>query len=99
MPPGAPHHKPPANLPAYTPAGSVSTGTGTIASKVSGYSISGNGGSPLIQDTAGLQGTSSTCQTLTMNAQTFTGTAQGGTSTAFGVVPPTIVCNYILRII
>jgi hypothetical protein len=30
---------------------------------------------------------------------TLTGTAQGGTSTPFGVVQPTIVCNYILRVI
>jgi hypothetical protein len=30
---------------------------------------------------------------------TFTGTAQGGTSTPFRTVQPTIVCNYIMRII
>jgi microcystin-dependent protein len=30
---------------------------------------------------------------------TFSGAAQGGTSTPFGIVQPTIVVNYILRII
>jgi hypothetical protein len=29
----------------------------------------------------------------------FTGTAQGGTSTAFGIVQPTIIVNKLLRII
>jgi hypothetical protein len=29
----------------------------------------------------------------------FTGAAQGGTSTAFGIVQPTIIANKLLRII
>jgi microcystin-dependent protein len=78
------------NLPAYTPAGSVSTSitqnanlknTGLFASAGSGFSV------PV--DSAATISASST----------FTGTAQGGTSTAFGIVQPTIILSKILRVI
>jgi len=79
-----------ANLPAYTPSGSVSTSVITEgqAVKVTGTNNVGVGGS------------ASGGQLVPITASsTFTGTAQGGTSTAFGVVQPTIVANKLLRII
>lgn len=76
-----------ANLPAYTPGGTVAVTNGTNL-------LTGTGGtdvaSGVVYNTPG--------NLVTVTAS-FTGTAQGGTSTAFGVVQPTIICNYILRII
>lgn len=76
-----------ANLPAYTPAGSIS-GTANLryiaTSAIAGANLA------LYTTAAG------TANTETITA-TFTGTAQGGTSTAFGVVQPTIVLNYIIK--
>jgi len=81
-----------ANLPPYTPAG---TNSGGAAS----YNFSGasfQSGVNLVQGTA-ISAASGTNALFTN--PTFTGTAQGGTSTAFGVVQPTIVLPYIMRII
>lgn len=86
-----------ANLPAYTPAGSI---TGTATSSLSSFQINtsgnntyaGGGTGPSPQSNSGSVSVPAT-------GYSFTGTAQGGTSTAFGVVQPTIVCNYIMRII
>ena len=84
-----------ANLPAYTPTGSNSGGAATFtysgasfqpgSNLVHGVSLAGSGGGTTVTTTF-------TQPTITMNAQ-------GGTSTAFTNVPPTICCNYIIRII
>lgn len=82
-----------ANLPPYTPAGSVSA-TSTVT--YSSFGISGASGVSL----ASLQGTSpaaTTSQVTTTAA--FTGTAQGGTSTAVQALPPGIVGNWIMRVL
>lgn len=82
-----------ANLPPYTPAGSV-----TVASTV-GNVVRADG---VVDGTTG-PGSADALASASLNDITSTGTlagtAQGGTSTAFGVVQPTIICNYILRII
>jgi microcystin-dependent protein len=78
------------NLPAYTPAGSVST---TLNSQTTNGVWSSGAG--VLNISAGAQ-YSVGGQAAT---STFTGTAQGGTSTAFGVVQPTIILNKLLRII
>lgn len=75
-----------ANLPPYTPSGSVSQ---------TGATTAGTGGA-----TGGLVGGGTVFVTGsgTVSAS-FTGTAQGGTSTAFSIVQPTIICNYIIRVL
>lgn len=86
-----------ANLPAYTPAGSIG---GTATSSLSSFQINtsgnntyaGGGTGPSPQSNSGSVSVPAT-------GLTFTGTAQGGTSTAFGVVQPTIILPYIMRII
>jgi len=79
-----------ANLPAYTPTGTVAvTNTGGTA----GANSSATGGL-----NAGGTNVLTSPQNISSSA-TFTGTAQGGTSTPFALVPPLIVCNYIIRII
>lgn len=82
-----------ANLPAYTPTGSVSTSVSANSTYVAGTtsgSVTASGGTtiPVGNTNPGYTASSS-----------FTGTPQGGTSTAFGVVQPTIILPYIMRII
>jgi len=76
-----------ANLPAYTPSGSVSSSS----TGVNSYSTPGTN--------IGIGGTATGGQinvTTPTITSTFTGTAQGGSSTAFGVVQPTFILNYII---
>jgi microcystin-dependent protein len=82
------------NLPAYTPSGSVSTTqTNTAAAALQQPQQSGA--------TVGVGGATSggSFEQPPSFSSTFTGVAQGGTSTAFGIVQPTIILNKILRII
>lgn len=76
------------NLPPYTPAGTPS--------------ITVQGAYAITAFTTGSPNASSAADGInngagnTLNG-TFTGTAQGGTSTAFGIVQPTMELNYLLR--
>ena len=80
------------NLPPYTPAGTIG-GTGTTALHI--Y----NGVAATSLGSSGIGfgwNNSPAVGTLTY---TFSGTAQGGTSTPVKIAQPTIICNYIIRII
>lgn len=79
------------NLPAYTPSGTVSSSVsgGIYGGNVGGGASIGTGGAtPTVQGNVAIAVSS-----------TFSGTAQGGTSTAFGIIQPTIILNKIMRII
>lgn len=81
-----------ANLPTYTPGGSIANGAISISQNaVSGSTTTGGGGFPCGANTgasiSASQGTS-----------IFTGTAQGGTSQAFSIVGPSIVTNKLVRV-
>lgn len=78
-----------ANLPPYTPAGSVSS------SSASGTVATGNAGSA-VSGALGVVPSNLSSNAIT---STFTGTAQGGTSTPFVVLQPTIIGNKLLRLI
>ncbi len=88
-----------ANLPAYTPAGSLSV-TSTVSNIGRGTNTgdftlaAGTGGSIISAFANGTRADSAITSTGTL-----TGTAQGGTSTAVKIVQPTIVLNKLLRII
>jgi microcystin-dependent protein len=85
------------NLPAYTPAGSItvlSSLTDWVRGTLAGFSATS--GASVFQAGATLSSLASSQITST---GTLTGTAQGGTSTAFGVVQPTIILSKILRVI
>lgn len=78
-----------ANLPAYTPAGTI----------VSTFNSSGD---PVANVPGPIQfgGTGSGGNLVSASVtSTFTGTAQGGTSTAVRNAQPTIVGNYIMRVL
>jgi microcystin-dependent protein len=84
------------NLPAYTPSGSIANGAisinaGNAASTVvTAGTVGGGGGFAQLQtpSISASQGTT-----------TFSGSAQGGTSNPVRTVPPSIVANYIIRIL
>jgi microcystin-dependent protein len=87
-----------ANLPAYTPAGTINTGTTTFPSA----NVSSGSGGGNSMTTGGFSATESLAARMnaaSYSGWSFTGTAQGGTSTAFGIVQPTIILNKILRVI
>ncbi len=84
-----------ANLPAYTPSGTITNGAitfpsattaGTAGGTVSGITLGTSSGNTNI--TAMLA--------LSQATTTFSGNAQGGTATAFSLIQPTIICNYLL---
>lgn len=85
------------NLPAYTPAGSISNGAITFPNVA--FATDAVGG-----DAAIALGplTSGTNLTAVLNpaqaATTFTGTAQGGTSTPFSVIPPTMLATIYVKL-
>jgi len=79
-----------ANLPPYTPAGSVS-----VTSTVSNITLGGTGSA----FTAGaINVFRDPTQGSVTSTGSLTGTAQGGTSTAFATVQPTKTSNYIIKI-
>lgn len=85
-----------ANLPPYTPAGAVNTGTVAIYNGTNGVASPGsasvvNGGT--ISGTSGSQSTNLS----QFSGFSFTGTPQGGTSTPFSDVQPSLVLNYIIK--
>jgi microcystin-dependent protein len=84
------------NLPAYTPSGTIAT-TVTMNSNAAVAIIAASGGSNPFGGSAG--SANSTAAITATASSTLTGAAQGGTSTAFGIVQPTIVCNKLIRII
>lgn len=85
-----------ANLPPYTPTGANTNGAATFTFNTGGnFTVSGaNTAVTNITPSGG-----GTALTTTFTQPTWTGNAQGGTSAAFGVVQPTIILPYIMRII
>jgi hypothetical protein len=84
-----------ANLPAYTPAGTITNGTITITQNANitnaGLAASGGSGAP-----------TSAAATISASqaTSTFAGTPQGGTSTpiASSLIQPTKTSNYIIKV-
>ena len=88
-----------ANLPAYTPAGTITNGaiTSTFSSPQAGLGPAG-GSQAFTSGSAASTAVSGTV-TSTQATSTFTGTAQGGTDTAFSLIQPTKTINYIIKVI
>jgi hypothetical protein len=88
-----------ANLPAYTPAGSVANGAITTTISPSSNIMTSSG---LVQVGGGGSFFSATLNsgsaTSTQAGSTFTGTAQGGTSQQFGIVQPTMAVTMYLKL-
>lgn len=88
-----------ANLPAYTPSGTVSQPTANVAGNAAITPYSGSASSAVSPGSGIGVYPNTQMGSLTITQPTFTGAAQGGTSTAFGIIQPTIILNKIMRII
>ncbi|MBR1249407.1 tail fiber protein [Bradyrhizobium sp. AUGA SZCCT0169] len=86
------------NLPAYTPSGSVSS-SGSFTKNRAAIGYQSGGSQAWMQVPDGFSDNLGPASNSVAVSSSFTGNAQGGTSTAFGIVQPTIICNYIIRII
>jgi microcystin-dependent protein len=84
-----------ANLPPYTPAGTITNGAITIL----GSGTAALSGSFSDITPGSVQGAASGSLSASQATSTFAGTAQGGSSTAFALTQPTIIANKLLRII
>lgn len=89
------------NLPAYTPSGTITNGTITsiVFNAANTTSASGGGNSVTTGNLSATGILNLNSPTVTQGTSTFTGNAQGGASTPVRTVQPSIVCNYILRVI
>lgn len=88
-----------ANLPPYTPSGSISA-NGSWVDTVSQLSYPGGSGSgaQVSQPPGAINNEGNESITVAVSAS-FAGDAQGGASAPFSKLQPTILCNYIIRII
>lgn len=87
-----------ANLPAYTPTGTITNGAISFPNALNTSNVNGTSGA-VSTGSGGVTANLSTIFGVSQATSTFTGTAQGGTSTAFSIVQPTIIGNKLLRLI
>jgi microcystin-dependent protein len=85
------------NLPAYTPAGAITgSATGSVNIPYNGGIGFTAGGGVVAYQRSNPNANDAASVSINISSVGFTGIAQGGTSTAFGVVQPTIILNYII---
>ncbi|WP_426526800.1 tail fiber protein [Bradyrhizobium sp. McL0615] len=90
------------NLPPMTPSGSVSVSNGAITINGAGsyaYMGTSGGGGAGGGGQFGIPGFNSLSASQAASSASFTGSAMGGTSAAFRTQPPTITCNYVIRVL
>lgn len=85
-----------ANLPPYTPSGSVSTVVASTATQIQSTSNGGQGAFAT-NSVAGAIGNLAGILGITLSSS-FTGTAQGGTSAPFSNIPPTILTTIYIKL-
>lgn len=83
-----------ANLPPYTPTGSVSLSMNSMSNVLDNLVPSTTGGGGF-----GFNYPASQTALTPTGTATFTGSAQGGSSQAFSNMQPTIACNYVIRVL
>jgi microcystin-dependent protein len=88
------------NLPPYTPSGTVSKPA--VRTFMRNRQDSSLGSGPVdfvVHSSSSTNGTRDDDPAFLLSAPTFTGDAQGGTSTPMNNLQPTIIVNYILRVL
>jgi microcystin-dependent protein len=92
-----------ANLPAYTPSGSVSAPTATAAIRSENFVVgapgAGQSNSTLQVAVNSAQQTGSDSTIVSNSVPAFTGNAEGGASAPINKTQPTVIVNYLLRIL
>jgi microcystin-dependent protein len=87
------------NLPPYTPSGTITNGAITFPIVDNSSSGNGTAGSVVTGSNAGVTVDLTSRLKPSQATSTFAGSPQGGTSTAFTNMQPTILCNYIMRVL
>lgn len=86
-----------ANLPPYTPSGSITNGA--ITNTVSGGTVAGNTGASFSSGPYNAPiNVANIVVSSSQAASTFTGTAQGGTSTAFDTISPFMLITIYIKL-
>ncbi len=88
-----------ANLPPYTPAGSISVSGGSVRLARSAFQNGASGALICAQKQTETNNLGTFDEPVNGMTASFLGTAQGGASTPVSAVQPTIICNKLLRII
>lgn len=84
------------NLPPYTPSGATVAATGSVNYLTQAiFPSSGSNPGATQVGTGSFNNTGN----ISIPSLTVNGSPQGGTSTPFGIVQPSAICNYILRVI
>jgi microcystin-dependent protein len=84
-----------ANLPPYTPAGTITNGAITSTTPQAGGTASTTMAGTT---TSSIVGATSIIITSTQAASTFTGSPQGGTSAAFQIMQPSLFVNWMIKL-
>jgi hypothetical protein len=88
-----------ANLPAYTPSGSITNGTITLTNADPSVIGLKNGIGNIVFSGGSSAGQASLVQpTVSQAPSSFTGTAQGGTSTPFTTLPPLLLITTYIKL-
>jgi len=85
-----------ANLPPYTPSGTITNGGITVGATGGGF-IPNNSGNIISNSSPGGAFGSTGGLSASQGTSTFSGSPQGGTSTPVQTPPPGIVLNYIIK--
>jgi microcystin-dependent protein len=90
-----------ANLPAYTPSGTIAVTNGAITGTANSVILAGTSGGGGVGGGGafGLSGNASLSVSQATTTASFTGAPQGGAGAALSNMQPTIACNYIMRVI
>lgn len=86
-----------ANLPPYTPAGTIVNGAITTLSTAALAAYATGGGGNNVGGGGSIGNFATNSFTSSQATSFFVGIAQGGTSAAFNNVQPSTTCNYIIR--
>jgi hypothetical protein len=84
-----------ANLPPYTPTGSITNGAISISQNAA---VNGGGSGTPGPFTAALNAPGAATITASQGASTFAGSAQGGTSAAISTAPPLMLITVYMKL-
>lgn len=86
-----------ANLPPYTPSGTINTGQVVVGWTQDQYQPPGGGSKNAVNSIVNT-GAHGTAIITNFSGWSFSGTAQGGTSAPFSIVQPTIIVRKLIRV-
>lgn len=86
-----------ANLPPYTPSGSVSVSAGVVGYATNSFTVNTGPGADLVQSLTSSGNNHN--YTMATQSASFSGSPGGGTSTPFATVPPTVIAECVVAVL